>query len=97
MLYEGRAAVGANPFGDLVDDPAARMGSTSDIDVRFKIESSCVGVKEKVMAMSSSCLDRCWRRASKFVSTPRSAIQRMLDYSAEVRANLITFVQAFET
>lgn len=61
------------------------MGATFDIEMVFKTRPSSAGVKDKVMQMSNSCFDRCWRRASKFVSTPRFSIQRMLDYSANVR------------
>lgn len=72
-------------FAELTDDPEARMEATFDIEIRFKVEPSSAGVKDKVMHMSNSYFDRYWRRASKFASTPGLAIQRMLDYFAEVR------------
>lgn len=70
-------------FLDIVDDPDARMGATSDVEIRFKIEPTSSGVKDKVTSISFSCMDHCLRRVAKFVRAPGSAIQMMLDLTAE--------------
>ncbi|XP_022147182.1 uncharacterized protein LOC111016193 [Momordica charantia] len=51
--------------------------------MRFRMESSSSGVKDQVSRISATCLDRCLRRASRFVSDPGSVLQRTIDNAAE--------------
>ncbi|XP_022158203.1 uncharacterized protein LOC111024740 [Momordica charantia] len=46
-------------------------------------EPSSSGVRDQVSRISAASLDRCLRRASKFVSDPGSVLQRTIDYAAE--------------
>ncbi|XP_022150343.1 uncharacterized protein LOC111018538 [Momordica charantia] len=48
-----------------------------------RIEPSSSGVRDQVSRISAASLDRCLRRASKFVSAPGSVLQRTIDYAAE--------------
>ncbi|XP_022159164.1 uncharacterized protein LOC111025590 [Momordica charantia] len=84
-LEVGACRVLPASFADRVDDPAARMGGTSDVSARFRVEPSSSGVRDQVSRISAASLDRCLRRASKFVSDPGSVLQRTIDYAAEVR------------
>ncbi|XP_022150867.1 uncharacterized protein LOC111018913 [Momordica charantia] len=70
----------------LANDPKARVGATFDIYMRFKIEPSSAGIKEKVAKTSSVCFDRGLQQASKFVIVPRSGIKKIIDYTVKVHA-----------
>ncbi|XP_022152119.1 uncharacterized protein LOC111019909 [Momordica charantia] len=59
------------------------MGGTFDVRTRFRMEPSSSGVKDQVSRISATCLDRCLKRASKFVSDPGSVLQRTIDNAAE--------------
>lgn len=48
-MEEAVTEVRSSYFAGLTDDPKARMGATSDIEVKFKVEPLSAGVKDKVM------------------------------------------------
>lgn len=44
---------------DLTDDPKACMGGTTDVEIRFRIDLSSIGIKVRVGQIDTASFSKC--------------------------------------